>query len=200
MECTGTTPTISQLDNSLSTPTIEELLDKELGSRNEPSKPTLKIQPNASLPASKTPSPLNTIISYEGNVITKCFLHYQMTLLNKQAKNNFHTHGQAIFHVDSGTNVHATNTRSDFIVLYPIKSSTILAVSSTAICEGFGAAIITPRELEPPIIIAPVYYSPTAKLSTLSPATLKTYNGFHDTFTSFMFSPAVKKKNSMKKV
>ena len=61
-----------------------------------------------------------------------------------------------------------------------MKNEIQLAVGSPAQCTGIGAIItrLTPRT--PPILLAPVYYCPKAKVSTLSPSALKMYNSISD--------------------
>ena len=123
---------------------------------------------------------LHTTITNKGNVMPKYLNYYQDTFLDKYPNDKFTPHRQAIFHIDSGANVHATNTRTDFLVFHPIQSVINLAVGSKAICKGFGAMLIQLASTDPPILFAPVYYCPTAKVSTLSPGAIKIYNGYKD--------------------
>ena len=177
---TTSAPTISQLGHTLPAPTLEELLDIELGTPNNPSIQTMHTTPhNIPLITNKS-SLLHTILTNKGNVMTKYLNYYQKSFLNQYPPERFITHRQAIYHIDSGANVHATNNKSDFILFHPTKSTINLAAGSEAVCEGFGAMLIQLTPLEPPILLAPVYYCPTAKVSTLSPGAIKVYNEYED--------------------
>ena len=177
---TDTTSTISQLDHPTQMPTIEELLDQALGSRQEPSINTMHINTQDLPIMTNKSSLLHTIINNKGDVMPKYLSYYQETFLDKYTEERYTQHRQAIYHIDSGSNVHATNTRSDFIVFHPTKSTINLAVGSKAVCEGFGATLVQLTKTDPPIILAPVYFCPTAKVSTLSPGAIKVYNGYKD--------------------
>ncbi len=60
------------------------------------------------------------------------------------------------------------------------KTDLHLAVGSEAQCEGIGAAITRLTPNIPPILLTPVYYCQSAKISTLSPSALKHYNRYYD--------------------
>ena len=176
------TPTISQLDHNIPKPTIEELLDQELGTANEPSIQTLEIHKDKLPLITHQSSLLHTIINNTGTVMPKYLTYYQETFLNKYTSNKYKQHRQALYHIDSGANVHATNLRSDFLVFHPTQQTINLAAGSKALCEGFGAILIKLNTKDPPIILAPVFYCPTAKVSTLSPGAIKVYNGYDDIY------------------
>ena len=176
-----TNPTISQIDHLIPTPTIEELLDNALGTPNEPTINALQTEIQDKLPIMTSKSSLfHTIIDNKGNVLPKYLQYYQTTYLNKYPSTTYTTYRQAIFHIDSGANVHASNDKSDFIIFHPTKNTINLAAGTKAISEGIGAILLQLSLNEKPIIIAPVYYCPTAKVSTLSPGAIKTYNGYYD--------------------
>ena len=173
-------PTISQLDHNIPIPTIEELLDTELGTQDEPSIQMMQPQTQNLPIISSNSSLLHSIINHNGNVMAKYLTYYQNNFLDSYPTNKFTHHRQALFHIDSGANVHATNICSDFLFFHPIRSTINLAVGSKAVCEGFGAMLIQLAATDPPILLAPVYYCPTAKVSTLSPGAIKIYNGYED--------------------
>lgn len=100
----------------------------------------------------------------------------QHSILDIYPDTFFATYRTAIFHVVSGANVHATNNKKDFVIFHPIRSSINLAAGSTALCEGIGDVIIQLSCIMSPILIAPVYFCPTAKISTILPSAPKYYN------------------------
>ena len=110
----------------------------------------------------------------------KYLQYYQATYLNNYPIDTYSTYRQAIFHIDSGANVHTTNDISDFVIFHPTKSTINLATGTKAISEGIGAILIRLSPNDKPMIIAPVYFCPTAKVSTLLPGAIKTYNGYYD--------------------
>ncbi len=73
-----------------------------------------------------------------------------------------------------------TNNKKDFIFYHLIQSNIHLDVGSTAQCEGIGAVLTRLTPTTTPILLAPVYFYPSAKISTLSPSALKHYNTFID--------------------
>ena len=105
---------------------------------------------------------------------------FQNTILDTYPLTFFKSCWQAIFHLDSGANIHSSNKKDDFIILYPIKFDIHLAVGSTAQCEGVGAIITCLTSNTTLIIIAPVHYCPQAKASTLSPLALTIYKSIYD--------------------
>lgn len=150
----SSTPRISQLDHKDPIPTIEEFLDQELGTPNAPSIQTMQIKEQDLPLITHKSTLLHTIITNKGNVMPKYLNYYQDTFLDKYPNDKFTPHRQAIFHIDSGANVHATNTRTDFLVFHPIQSVINLAVGSKAICKGFGAMLIQLASTDPPILLA----------------------------------------------
>ncbi len=118
------------------------------------------------------------IINGQGQVNINNFTELQQTILDSYPQSFFCEHCTAIFHLDSGANVHATNNRNDFIIFHKIKTDIHLAVGSKAQCDGTGAILTQLTPTTSPILLSPVYYCPNAKLSTLSPSALKQYNQF----------------------
>ena len=84
----------------------------------------------------------HTIIDNKGNVMPKYPQYYQATYLNKYPSKTYTTYRQAIFHIDSGANVHASNDKSDFIIFHPTKYTINLAAGTKAVSEGIGAILI----------------------------------------------------------
>ena len=99
-------------------------------------------------------------------------------MINTGTAPSFKKHRHAIYHIDSGANVHATNNKSDFITFHPIQTHLDLAAGSHTTCQGVGAILLQLSPHQSPILLAPVYYCPQAKVSTLSPSALKLYNKF----------------------
>ena len=111
----------------------------------------------------------------------KYLTYYQNNFLNHYPKDNYLTHQQAIYHIDSGANLYLTNTTSDLIMFHLTKRNINFVVGSTVVCEGFEVGLIKSTKLDPPgVLTVPAYYCLTAKISTLSPGILKTYNGYHN--------------------
>ena len=171
-------PTISQLEHGIPTPTIEELLDQTLGTPNEPSIQTMQIKPQDIPTITNKSSLLHTIVNAKGTVLPKYLQYYQNMYLNQYSPDKYIQHRQAIYHIDSGANVHASNTKTDFIIFHSTKRIINLAAGSKTVCEGIGAMLVQLQEHETPIILAPVYYCPTAQVSTFSPGAMITYNGY----------------------
>ena len=109
---------------------------------------------------------LPPVINKDGHINTNTIDSLQQAILTSPSV-SFHKHRTAIFHLDSGANVHATNNYDDFIMFHKIESEIHLAAGSTAHCKGVGAILTQLTPSTEPIIIAPVYYCPTAKLNTL---------------------------------
>lgn len=65
-----------------------------------------------------------------------------------------------------------------YIIFHNVQTDIHLAAGSAAQCEGIGAILTQLTHTTNPIIIAPVYYCPTAKIGTLSPLALKHYNSY----------------------
>lgn len=82
----------------------------------------------------------------------------------------FNTSRSAVFHINSGANIHATNDPQDCTIFYSIKSDINLAIGSKAKCEGIGAIITQLTPNSSPILLTPVYYCPTGQISTMSPS------------------------------
>ena len=72
------------------------------------------------------------IINDKGQVNIGNFTELQRTVLDSYPHTFFCQHRTAIFHLDSGANVHATNNRNDFIIFHEIKTDIHLAVGSKA--------------------------------------------------------------------
>ena len=121
---------------------------------------------------------LHPVVTNQGQVNIHNVNELQRSVLDSYPPTFFRQHRTAVFHLDSGANVHATNNRQDFIVFHEIKTDIHLAVGSVAQCEGIGAIITKLTPDTNPVLLAPVYYCPTAKLSTLSPSALKHYNSY----------------------
>ena len=92
----------------------------------------------------KTPQHPNIIslfyhskIQTNGQVNIQILRTIQHSIVNTHRNDFFSTCCTAIFHLDSGATVHATNNKNDFVIYHTIKSNTHLAVGSTAQCEGF---------------------------------------------------------------
>ena len=116
----------------------------------------------------------------------KYIKYFQDSYLNKYPSHKLHHKRQAIFHIDSGANVHATNLRSDFLIFHPTHRTINLAAGSKTICKGIGAILLQLHPEDKPVILAPVYFCPTAPVSTLSPGAIITYNGY-DTMNLIIF-------------
>ena len=123
---------------------------------------------------------LYPIINNNGSVNTNNLHEFQTSILNNYLLTFFTIMRQAIYHLDSGANVHTSNNCNDFTTFYPIKSDIQLAVGSTTQCQGIGAIITQLNPHTNPILLAPVYYCPNAKVNTLSPSAVKIYNSFFD--------------------
>ena len=119
------------------------------------------------------------IIRSNGTVNIDNISTLQRTIFDAYPTAFYRTFRYATYHLDSGANVHATNNKKDLFVYFPIKSNVQLAVGSTAQCDGIGAILTQLTPSSTPILLAPVYYCPAAKISTLSPSALKHYNNFH---------------------
>ena len=76
--------------------------------------------------------------------------------------------------------MHTTNNKQDFIVFHPITTKINMTVGSKAQCEGIDAVLIQLTPTTTPVILAPVYYCPADKISTISPFALKYYNKYID--------------------
>ena len=185
-------PTISSLNHVLPQNTVEEILDIELGTDDQPTiskfeditPPTNEDSASSTIASLSTQLPthdpfLHPVIDTKGIVNIDNITTLQTTTLDSYPNSFYRPYRNAIFHLDSGANVHATNNPKDFIIFQQIKSNIHLAVGSTAQCEGVGAIITQLTPNTKPVLLAPVYYCPTAKLSTLSPSALKHYNHFH---------------------
>ena len=120
---TKSSPTISQLDHNIPIPTIEELLDKELRTPDEPCIQTMQPQTQNLPIISSNSSLLHSVINHKGNAVAKYLTYYQNNFLDSYPTDRFTHHWQALFHIDSGANVHATNIRSDFLLFHPIRST-----------------------------------------------------------------------------
>ncbi len=177
---TASTPTFSQLGNNILTPTIEELLDEALGTPHEPTIHMMNANHIDTPIITHKSSLLQTMINPNGTVMSKYLHYFQHTYLDHYSPDKYTEHRQALYHVDSGANVHATNIKSDFIVFHSTKNTINLAAGTKAVSEGIGAILIRLNKTYSPIVLAPVYYCPTAKVSTLSPGAILTYNGYHD--------------------
>ena len=122
---------------------------------------------------------LHQVIDTKGHVNINTIDILQCSILNSYPLSSFWKHRTVTFHLDSGANVHATNNYYDFVIFHKINSKIHLADRSTAHCKGIGAILTQLTPSINPVIIDPVYYCPTAKLSTLSPSSLKHYNKFN---------------------
>ena len=177
---------ISSLTHVLPPNDLKELLDVEVGIQSTPSIHIMsQTNTKQSIISSLTNKPwthdpfLQPIINAKGQVNIHNVSEIQNTISDTDPTSFFQIHCTAIFHVDSGANVHASTNHKDFIVSHPTKSNIHLAVGSTAQCNGIGTIMIRLSLTPPPIIITPVYFYPTAKVSTLSPSALKLNNKFH---------------------
>ena len=101
---------------------------------------------------------LQSLITKQGKVEIGQIREFQHSILDIYPHNLFKKYCQAIFHLDHGANVHASNTKKDFVVFYPIKSDIQLVVRLTTECEGIAAVITCLTTKTPPIILAPLYY------------------------------------------
>ena len=130
---------------------------------------------------SKSPNkhPLaQVILDHTENVIKDDMHTFQTAILNAYQTILFCQYHKAIFHVDSGADTHATNIIADILIYYPSRTKVDLAVGSIAICESIDVIVVQLSITSAPTFVAPVYYCPQAKLCTLSPLALKTYNNF----------------------
>ena len=82
------------------------------------------------------------VIGTNGHVNIDTIDLLQRSLLTTHPHASFRTHRTAIFHLDSGANVHTTNNYSDFILFNKIDSEIHLAAGSTAQCKGIGAILV----------------------------------------------------------
>ena len=163
-------PTISSLDPILPTNhNIEEILDTELGkdhvpvinalNHNDHSSPTIAsvTMINSSRPSPSTHSTfsydpfLQPIINTDGSVEVQYLTEFQNTILNTYPVTLYTSIRHAIYHLDSGANVHASNSRDDFIIFHPIKTNIQLAVGSKAQCQGIGAN--SPQHQSVPVLL-----------------------------------------------
>ena len=74
---------------------------------------------------SKSPNtyPLaQVILDRTGNVVKDNMHIFQTTILNAYQTTFFCQHHKAIFHVDSGANIHASNIITDIIIYYPSRT------------------------------------------------------------------------------
>ena len=88
------------------------------------------------------PSNLPPVINTNGHVNINTIDVLQRSILKTHPPSSFRTHRTAIFHLDSGANVHATNNYSDFILFNKIDLEIHLAASSTVQCKGIGAILV----------------------------------------------------------
>ena len=103
----------------------------------------------------------------------------QRAILDTYPTKFFNTFRSAVFHLNCGANVHATNDPQDFIIFHLIKTDINLAVGSKTHCEGIGAILTQLTPTSSPVILAPIYYCPT-EISTISLSALKHYNQYID--------------------
>ena len=80
------------------------------------------------------------------------------------------------FHVDTGTNVHATTDKKDFLMFYPPRKIIRIAAGQTAHSEGYDVMMVQLFHAQPPLPLALVYYCLTATTGTLSPQCSRLYN------------------------
>ena len=130
-------PTISSINHDISPKHIEEILDIELGNQT---KATIKMMKSGNIQKSThVQSTLNQsdtlihkpLITRNGTVDVRAIHDMQTNILDSYPIQTMRTYRSAVFHVDSGANVHATNDINDFVIFYPIKSDITLAVGST---------------------------------------------------------------------
>ena len=139
---------------------------------------TTKFHP-VPLPSSPNIDPFHwPILGPNGQVNIGNVQEIQNNILDTYPNTFFKPYISAIFHVDSGANVHATNDKRDFLIFHPIKTTINLAVGSKACCEGIGTILTKLTPHAPPIILAPVYYCPNGTISTISPSAIKLYNQY----------------------
>ena len=199
-------PTISSLDHAIPDKNFEEILNKELGNDtnaviNMMSTSNVchnlrhfnnynQIVNKSTKSEAKDMKTTSQLVKYEpfhrpviddnSKVDVTNIKEMQKTILDNYPNSFFSTYRTAVFHVHSGAKVHTTNDKRDFIVFHPIKTKINLAVGSKAECEGIGAVLTRLNPTAPPVILAPVYYCPHGKISTISPSALKYYNSYID--------------------
>ena len=118
----------------------------------------------------------NKILNDNGEVNTHDLHELQDQLFHPTPHEFFTPYRHQNFHVDTGANVHATNTKNDFLIFYPNKKTINIAAGQQTQSTRFGVVMVTLIPNHPPIPLAPVYYCPTATTGTLSPRCLELYN------------------------
>ena len=140
-------PTISSLTHTLPTEDIEEILDLELGKE---SKPTISMINNTNAHNNLSPT------------------HHPFYLRP--------SHRQALYHIDQNSTYHISNNRSDFITFYPHCTTLSLPHHLPIKCEGIGTIVTQIPTSTQPLILTPVYYSPSSTVSILSTSALQHTN------------------------
>ena len=185
-------PTISSLDHPIPDEDIEQILDIELGTQatatikmmsnhdNIINQSNSNSQDDSEQSSNQCSLAYPSIINPNGSINTNNMQTLQHTKLDSYPTELLKTSRSAVFHIDSGANIHATNNIQDFSIYYPIQSDINLAVGSKAKCEGLGAIITRLTPTSSPVLLAPVYYCPSGQISTILPSALKYYNKYTD--------------------